>query len=419
MNFPYINITLSKTLLHSEVVYTRECINYSIMCPVLRRDHRIRMTPTMTDKVDQMIPRFRSAGVIIIAALISISLTACGQFDSGGDSIYQTQALASGRILFAGSSAGTEGTDTGLYTVEGFAGTSTALYASANLDFTGPSVSEYPDLYWIMSFGKTHIELLNTFNTDRETIIGLGAQQRSLAFDTFSPVRFAFMDGSPSAGFNIAVQTSLTAQPSHVTSGASESVSYWTPAWSPDGEWIVYARISGTDTFSGELWRVKPDGSGAELLPITTTELPTYAVFSPDGTEILVPGDFTSYKIDDGRVGKIDHIRDMSTFQDQLAAMGYELVGSPVTGAVHTGDVTTSFRHSFPISAVWASGDWIYFDALVATNYGPVPHAVKGVGIFAWKRISQTLFMKVPPLPQSEELSDGYAFSNLHPTIIP
>ena len=389
------------------------------MCPVIRRDHYTRMTPTTTDKVDQMIRRFRAAGVITIAVLISISLTACGLFDSGEDSMFQTQALGSGRIIFAGTSTGSDNPGTGLYTIEAFGGTAVSLYASANLDFSSPSVSEYPGEYWLVSFGKTQIELLNTYNTDRQSITGLGAQQRSLAFDTFSPIRFAYMDGSASAGFNITAQTSLTAQPSNITTGASESVSYWTPAWSPDGEWIVYARISGTDTISGELWRVRPDGSGAELLPINTTELPTYAIFSPDGTEILVPGDFTSYKIDDGRVGKLDHIRDMPTFQDQLASMGYELVGSPVTGAVHTGDKTTSFRHSFPISAAWASGDWIYFDALVATNFGPAPHAVRGVGMFAWKRMSQRLYLKIPPLPQSETLSDDYAISILHPTIIP
>ena len=86
----------------------------------------------MTDKVDQMIPRFRSAGAIIITASISISLTACGLFDSGEDSIYQTQALASGRILFARSSSGSENTGTGLYTVDAFTGTSIELYGSAN-----------------------------------------------------------------------------------------------------------------------------------------------------------------------------------------------------------------------------------------------------------------------------------------------
>ena len=366
-----------------------------------------------------MIFRFRSAGVTIIVALISLLFTACGLFDSSEDSMYQSQALGSGKILFTGSSTGTQGSNPGLYTVEGFAETSTALYASANFDFTGPSVSEYPSQYWLISFGRTQIKLLNTIDADIQSITGLGAQQRALAFDTFSPIRFAFMDGSASEGFNIAVQTSLTAQPSQVTSDASESVSYWTPAWSPDGEWIVYAKISGTENLTGELWRVRPDGSGAVLLPITTTELPTYAVFSPDGTEILVPGDFTSYKIDDGRVGKFDHIRDMPTFQDQLAALGFELVGSPITGAVHSGDETTSFRHTFPISACWASGDWIYFDALVATDFGTAPHAVKGVGIFAWKRISQKLYLKVPPVPQSETLSEDYAISIIHPTIMP
>ncbi len=354
-----------------------------------------------------------------MAALFSFSITGCGLFESGEDSSYSTQALASGRILFTGSSPGTEGTAFGLYTVGGYASTSIALYASANFDFTGPSVSTYPDQYWLIGYGKTKLDLLNTFNTDRQSITGLGAQQRAPAFDNASPIRFAYMDGSPSSGFNISVQTSLTAQPAYVTSGASESVSYWTPAWSPDGEWIVYARISGTTTLTGELWRVRPNGADAELLPITTTELPTYPVFSPDGTEILVPGDFTSYKIDDGRIGKLNNIRDMTTFQEQLASMGYEVMGSPVTGAVHTGDEVTSFRHTFPISACWASGGWIYFDALVTSNFGTVPHEVKGVALFAWRRISQTLYLKVPPVPQSETLSEEYSISVLHPSIIP
>ncbi len=364
-----------------------------------------------------MFLRIRSADILLIVAAFSMLLAGCGLFEVGEDKYFDNTALARGRILVAIHDSANPDAELGLYTLDVMASNEIRLFASADFDFTGPSISGNTGRY--IGFGRTQLELLDTFSKDSQRVAGFGAEQRALAFDRQSPVRLAYMDGSTSTGFNIAVQLSLTAEPAAITSDASESVSCWTPAWSPDGQWIIYARITGTANPTGQLWRVRPDGSEAEALPITTTELPTYAIFSPDGTEVLVPGDFTSYKIDDGRVGKIDHIRETDTFQQQLADMGYELVGSPVTGAVHTGDTVTSFRHTFPISAYWATGDWIYFDALVASNYGTPPHPVLGVAIFSWLRISQRLFQHMLPVPLSEARTEGHAISVLHPTVIP
>ena len=374
----------------------------------------------MIGKVSYMLSRLRSANRPLITGVLSLFLVGCGLFKSESDTYFDTAALATGRILFASHESDNPGAALSLYTVNRSAGNTVQLYAFADFDFTSPTIVNDPEIFWLIGFGKSRLVLLDSYNTkDSQQIVGLGTEQRALAFDNYSPVRLAWMDGSSSGGFNIVVQSSLPSEPVAVTSDASDTVSYWTPAWSPDGEWILYARIAGTTGAEAQLWRVRPDGSDAEALPIVTTELPTYAVFSPDGTEVLVPGDFTSYYIDDGRVGKFDHIREMETFQQQLADLGYELVGSPITGVVHPGETVTGFRHTFPISAHWILGDWIHFDALVATNYGSSPHEVLGVAIFSWVRISQRLLQHTQPVPLSEARTEDHSISVLHPTRIP
>src|SRR3989442_11120792 len=55
------------------------------------------------------------------------------------------------------------------------------------------------------------------------------------------------------------------------------------PAWSPDGQWIVF---TSEREGSADLYRVKPDGTALERL----TDDPAYddqAAFSPDGQQIV------------------------------------------------------------------------------------------------------------------------------------
>jgi Tol biopolymer transport system component len=56
-----------------------------------------------------------------------------------------------------------------------------------------------------------------------------------------------------------------------------------TPRWSPDGEWIAFA-ANRTGHF--EIWRIRPDGSGAERLTETAGGSALSPVWSPDGRRL-------------------------------------------------------------------------------------------------------------------------------------
>jgi hypothetical protein len=252
--------------------------------------------------------------------------------------------------------------------------------------------------------------------------VGPGGDYFAASADTTSNnLRFAYMAGSHSNGFNIVVQEDAEGTPLMITDDASASVSYWTPTWSSDGQWVLYSRITGTTGADAQLWRVHPDGTGAEQLPITTTELPTYAVFSPDATEVFVPGDMTSYNISDGSVGTFDHLREDQAFMDALSALGYEPVGSALTGPVHAGDTVTTYRQTCAISVIWpqSSNDRIWFDMLVADDGGDPPHDVLGITLLTWTPGTQLMVEHQPAVPIASFRSDEYRFSVMHPTHIP
>jgi len=251
-------------------------------------------------------------------------------------------------------------------------------------------------------------------------VISLNKRSQLCIISSNDSLRFAYMAGSATSGYNIVVQNDIDGSPTSLTTDASASLSYWTPSWSPDGEWVLYCRAPGTTGADGRLWRVHPDGTGAEQLPITNTELPTYAIFNPTGTEILVPGDFTSYKVADGTVGTFDHLRDDPDFLSALQDMNFEFVGSQLTGPLHEGDATTT-RNTFPISVVWPNpvDNRIWFDALVASATGPAPHEVLGIVIFTWTPHTKLLVKHTVPMQISEIRSEGHIWSLVRPTIIP
>lgn len=57
-----------------------------------------------------------------------------------------------------------------------------------------------------------------------------------------------------------------------------------TPRWSPDGRWIAFA-ANRSGNF--EIWRIRPDGTGAERLTETTDGSALSPVWSPDGSRLV------------------------------------------------------------------------------------------------------------------------------------
>lgn len=369
-----------------------------------------------------MRPRNYIPAVIPVLSLLLLLTASCGLFEASKETIFHSNVLLPNKLLFAGHNSNNENADLELRTLDVQGAYAIEFFGSADYDLSSPDIVKKANGTYSVAFGRTQLRVLDTFTMGVTKIDGSGSIQRALSFDRQHPSRFAYMDGSSTSGFNIIYRASPAADPVSLTSDASGSYSYWTPTWSPDGQWILYAKVpAGATSGDGcELWKVRIDGSDPEQLPITTEEVPTYATFSPDGTEIFVPGDFSSYNVANGAIGKFHNIRDVAGLLNDLTLMNFEFVGSPVTGPVHEGDAVSEMRHTFPMTAIWRPGDLLYIEALVATDLGEPPHQILGIVIFTYLRDAQRLIKVTQyPIPISEQNSEDYSISLLHPVIIP
>ncbi|GEM_PF-3417258 len=372
--------------------------------------------------------RPRTVALVSLASVLTLSLlsSGCDLTDTSGESYYDTSALASGRLLYAAPADEADADSKLVLWVMSPSGSEApSIMGSADLDFAGPAAGVQSNLTYMISFGTSRLRVLDTMKMG-VTEVGGGETRRCAAFDRSGTTRFAYMKGSAAGGFDILLRPSVKGEVVELTTDASADYGYYTPAWSHDGLWILFAKVpAGATSGTGcELWRVHPDGTGAEKLPISTDEVPTYAVFSPDDTEIFVPGDFTSYRISDGAVITFNHIRESETFLNNLGTIkgdfGYELVGSPLTGPTHAGDTVTTVRHTFPISATWVSaGDRLYMEALVADNVGDPPHEVLGVAILTYLPDLERCLLLHNPLKIDEDLTENWTFSVAHPILLP
>jgi len=119
------------------------------------------------------------------------------------------------------------------------------------------------------------------------------------ATGTITPLpHLGFMDGQPAVspdGTRIAVEVRATdwasriwvmgangENPTQLTTGPVSEPSDIAPAWSPDGQWIVFSR-------NGTLHRMQPDGTMLTAIPCST-RLCMHAAWSPDGNTLAYTG---------------------------------------------------------------------------------------------------------------------------------
>lgn len=114
-------------------------------------------------------------------------------------------------------------------------------------------------------------------------------QQPALSSDT---KRLAF-----SAMTRLYVMDFPGGQPRRLTSTGQRE---YQPAWSPDGQWIVYSTWSRT---GGHLYKMRSDGSGS---PVQLTRVPAYyrsPAWSPDGERIVALRGARRARLEDGGFG--------------------------------------------------------------------------------------------------------------------
>jgi hypothetical protein len=372
------------------------------------------MSVTDREMPDRRGPGRCSLLAVVLLAPGLLAAAGCGIFNTPEVNFFDFSSLASGYVVYATYDEGGSEEDLSLYTIQ-LDPRSIQLLYTADRDLASPSIAAASTGGWLLAFGFSELSVLNAFTRNVTSVTEKGENGRYVTMDPTGTDRLVYMSGTTAGGFNLVKRSSPSAAKVMLTSDASASVSYLTPAWSWNGQWILYTKVSGG---TGQLWRVHFDGTGAEQLPITTTELPTNAVFAPSNLEVFVPGDFTSYKISDGTVGTIDHARDLASMKNQLAAMGYRWIGSPTTGPVEAGDLTAGVRHTFPLSVCWSPdlASKMIFEALVANDSGDPPHPIAGVALFMWTPGSQTLVRLTDPIFVTETVTEGYSLSLMRPS---
>lgn len=95
----------------------------------------------------------------------------------------------------------------------------------------------------------------------------------------------------------------------------SNSMAYdgW-PMWSPDGRWLVFATNRDRIAYTGQIYAVRPDGSGLRALTSGTLSR-TQPSFSADGTQMLVHQTSEGADFEFGHIARINILGKLGTGQ--------------------------------------------------------------------------------------------------------
>jgi serine/threonine protein kinase len=163
-----------------------------------------------------------------------------------------------------------------------------------DLNAKWPSWCKNPSKPWIIYEDKTdghsNISMVNSDTNEVQHLTNSGSDKTP----DWSPdcSRFVFLRRTTGSTDDIFLFDMNTRSEKQLT--FTPDVDEWPARWSPDGEWLVYSRLSdtsgdgffNTDNDVSDLMIIRADGSGMEAL--TNGKYRPYSPsFSPDGTRIL------------------------------------------------------------------------------------------------------------------------------------
>ncbi len=181
----------------------------------------------------------------------------------------------------------------------------------------------------------------------------------------------AFVHGADGS-VNLSTIDASGANPKQLTT-FSKGEQVFTPSWSPDGAWIVAGYAPRTQR---SIARIKPDGSGFEVLVSDPAYDCRDARYTPDGNGLLYASDRTGifniyrHEFASGARVQLTNVLGGAFMPDQDAqgnvvyaaytASGYKIgriaPGTPVEQGVH--DYLPPLQYSSPIASADAGWDW-------------------------------------------------------------
>jgi Tol biopolymer transport system component len=147
-----------------------------------------------------------------------------------------------------------------------------------------PARTGEPKGLWLMNSDGTGLQKITTPDISRDVL-----RKRFVLGDfdpRFSPDgnQVAFMRYFGDENWHLVVKNLLTGTEQDLSASVTTD---GLPDWSPDGRWIIFWHANRDNLKETGLYRVRPDGSERQMLPLPRGYLYKHSCFTPDGQRIL------------------------------------------------------------------------------------------------------------------------------------